>query len=105
MSCQSHWWRNRQKVATPLGTEREENRGHNRSMGSTQLQSGEETISYGKFQGTEPGHGKLLKRQREERGLAMAHVRNKWKAEEEGLCMKCGEVEGDQACLLRCILF
>lgn len=96
---------NRQKVAAPLGTEGEENRGHNRSMGSIQQQSGEETISYGKFQGTEAGHGKLLKKQREEEGLAMADVRSKWKAEEEGLRMKWGEAEGDQTHWLRCILF
>lgn len=88
-----------------LGMEGEENGGHNRSMGSTQQQSEEETISYGKFQATEPGHGKLLKRQRGEQGLAMADVRSKWKAEEEGLRMKGGEAEGDQTHQLHCILF
>lgn len=94
-------------MAAPLGMKGEENRGHKRSMGSIQQQSGEETISYGKFQGTEPGHGKLLNRQREEQGLAMANVRSKWKAEaeEEGLHMKWEEVEGDQTCQLRCVLF
>lgn len=70
-------------MAAPLGVKGEENRGHKRSMGSTQQQTGEETIGYGKFQGTEPGHGKLLNRQREEQGLAMANVRSKWKAKAE----------------------
>lgn len=104
MSCQSHCWRNRQKVAAPLEKEGEENKGHNRTIGSTHQQSWEEAISCGKFQGTEPGRGKRLKRQIEKQGLAMADVRNKWKAE-EGLRMKQGEVEGDQAHLLCCILF
>jgi len=77
---------------------------HNKTMGSTQQQSGEEMISYRKCWGTEPGHGKLLKRHREVRGLAVAEV-SKWQAEEEGLHIKEGEAAGDQAHQLRCVLF
>lgn len=60
MSCQSHQWKNRQKVAAPLRVEGEEARDHDRNMGSIQQQSGEEVISYAKSRATEPGHGKLL---------------------------------------------
>lgn len=76
--------RNRQKVTAPWGW-RERITGATTALRSIQQQSGEEMINYGKIQ---PGHGKLLKRQREEQGLAMANVRSKWKAEEDDLCMK-----------------
>lgn len=71
-------------MAAPWGR-RESRIGATTTLRSIQQQSGEEMISYGKIQ---PGGVKLLKRQREEQGLAMAGMRSKWKAEEDSLCMK-----------------
>lgn len=60
-----------------------------------------EKISYTKFQTTEPARRKVLKRGREEQGLAMADVRSKWKGEDEGICMRWREAEEQTRALLR----
>lgn len=63
-----------------------------------------EKLSYTKFQTTEPARRKVLKRGREEQGLAMADVRSKWKGEDEGISMRWREAEGDQTHVLCCVL-
>lgn len=93
MSCQSHQWRNRQKVAAPLGMEREEARD------CIQQQSGEEAISYAKSQATEPQHENFF-RSWEEQGLAMTDVKGKGKSEENCLHIEWKELEGEQTQIL-----